>query len=444
MDIKRFYPIGLSLFLIITACSQTTSVLPKQSISKEKDEKSQEKPATDVEGIFQEGPGDFAGTAYDEKKLKAELNNFPKHLNNEEVYERLIPLLAEDYQSLVKKIEEFDTSLTLKKAPTDGNIDEPQMKEETTRVSILLDASGSMAGKVGSQTKMTVAKNAISRFASTLPEEAQVSVRTYGQGGSNQEKDKQKSCESTEQIYPFANYDQAKLEQSLENVKPTGWTPIASAIEAVQSDFDASGDSNENIVYIVSDGIETCGGDPVAVAKQLHESNIKAMVNIIGFDVDENGDNALKKVAAAGGGEFVTADSAEDLRKYFDKKNQELWWNWDRWGTQAWLELDKQYMTKVSKVEDIAGYGSGDLYKLAELENKRFNFAIKYLEKKEMITFEVRRELQNKLNWRQSEVRSYVDEKRDELRNALDQNKEQLEEVAKERENEMKDKYNKD
>ena len=43
---------------------------------------------------------------------------------------------------------------------------------------------------------------------------------------------------------------------------------------------------NINIVYIVSDGVETCDGDPVAAAKLLQADNIQAQVNIIGFDVD--------------------------------------------------------------------------------------------------------------------------------------------------------------
>jgi len=39
----------------------------------------------------------------------------------------------------------------------------------------------------------------------------------------------------------------------------------------------------KNVVYVVSDGIETCGGDPVKAAEELHTSNIKAVVNISGL-----------------------------------------------------------------------------------------------------------------------------------------------------------------
>ena len=62
----------------------------------------------------------------------------------------------------------------------------------------------------------------------------------------------------------------------------------------------------ENIIYVVSDGIETCGGDPVKAAQAAAISGYRAIVNIIGFDVDNAGQRALKKVAKAGGGKYTT------------------------------------------------------------------------------------------------------------------------------------------
>ena len=80
----------------------------------------------------------------------------------------------------------------------------------------------------------------------------------------------------------------------------------------------------ENIIYVVSDGIETCGGDPVKAAKELHQSEIQAIVNIIGFDVDNAGQRALKKVAEAGGGKYTTVNTGEDLRKHLEEEYERL------------------------------------------------------------------------------------------------------------------------
>ena len=51
---------------------------------------------------------------------------------------------------------------------------------------------------------------------------------------------------------------------------------------------------------MISDGVETCDGDPVQAAKDLHNSNLNVTVNVIGFDVDQDGRKQLKETAQAG------------------------------------------------------------------------------------------------------------------------------------------------
>src|SRR5699024_2463307 len=54
-----------------------------------------------------------------------------------------------------------------------------------------------------------------------------------------------------------------------------------------QTDFkDYPADEYTNLVYVVSDGIETCDGNPVEVAESLSDSEIHPIVNVIGFGVD--------------------------------------------------------------------------------------------------------------------------------------------------------------
>ncbi len=89
--------------------------------------------------------------------------------------------------------------------------------------------------------------------------------------------------------------------QALDSFSPAGWTPLASAIQIAKEDLSKqTGENVENIIYVVSDGVETCDGDPVKVAKDLNESDIEAIVNIIGFDVDDEGQQQLKKSCGSG------------------------------------------------------------------------------------------------------------------------------------------------
>ena len=88
------------------------------------------------------------------------------------------------------------------------------------------------------------------------------------------------------------------------------------------------------IVYVVSDGIETCNGDPVKAAKDLVSSDIQTVVNIIGFDVDNEGQKLLKNVASAGNGEFTYVQSERDLKRYLRAQYEEI--------QQAWLDWKKK------------------------------------------------------------------------------------------------------
>ncbi len=64
------------------------------------------------------------------------------------------------------------------------------------------------------------------------------------------------------------------------------------------------------VIYVVSDGNETCGGDPVAAARAINAGDTHAIVNIIGFDLPAIDRVALGKVAQAGGGALI--DIADD------------------------------------------------------------------------------------------------------------------------------------
>ena len=62
-----------------------------------------------------------------------------------------------------------------------------------------------------------------------------------------------------------------------------------------------------NKIVLVSDGIETCGGDPVAAAEELNRSGIEVEIDVVGFGVPDDEADQLRDVASAGGGEYFDA-----------------------------------------------------------------------------------------------------------------------------------------
>lgn len=71
---------------------------------------------------------------------------------------------------------------------------------------------------------------------------------------------------------------------------------------------------------MVSDGLETCGGDPVAVARELHEQGLRVTVDIVGFGAGAADTKQLKQIAAAGGGDYFDAKTQADLSDYLLKQ----------------------------------------------------------------------------------------------------------------------------
>jgi hypothetical protein len=89
-------------------------------------------------------------------------------------------------------------------------------------------------------------------------------------------------------------------------------TPIGASLQAVAGDV--QGVTGPKIVVLVTDGEETCGGDPTTAIRDLAAQGIDARVNIVGFAVD---DEALKtqfrEWAHLGNGQYFDAAGAAEL-----------------------------------------------------------------------------------------------------------------------------------
>jgi hypothetical protein len=126
---------------------------------------------------------------------------------------------------------------------------------------------------------------------------------------------------------PFQKLDRAKFSEAIDSFEPRGWTPVAGSLEKARDDFSAfDPETNSNFVYLVSDGVETCGGDPVAAAGSLADADVRAEVNIVGFDVDPNAARQLEQAAKSGGGGYYDANNAAELNEVFRKR-----FDWTAW-----------------------------------------------------------------------------------------------------------------
>lgn len=194
-------------------------------------------------------------------------------------------------------------------------------------VEILLDVSGSMADQApDGRRKIDVAREVLREFTATLPGTANVGLRVYGHLGSGSDADRARSCAASELVVPLQPLD-AGFGDVLDRYEPSGWTPLATSLTRAAEDFAGRGETAaSNFVYVVSDGVETCGGDPVAAAGDLGSAGVGVEVNVVGFGVDAEAGRALQDAATAGGGSYVDAQDGDALRSAFTET-----YDWEAW-----------------------------------------------------------------------------------------------------------------
>ncbi|MFB7642174.1 VWA domain-containing protein [Peribacillus butanolivorans] len=397
--IRRSILIFLTLIVFLAGCSneaeRNTSKIQNPSDS------NQSKPQSSLtdEQILMIPPGRFAGSNYDEQKVQAVLDQLPSNLTGDQYMEELLLLLAEDYRPYVSTFINFESEVTVNNQRPNEKVTLPTSKK--LHISILLDASGSMKEQINGKSKMDSAKEAIQSFGDKLPKNAEVSLRVYGHKGTGSQKDKQISCNSTEEIFHGQGEQTNQIKTVLQGVKPAGWTPIANALKSVKQDINP--ETTDSIVYVVSDGIETCGGNPVQIAKELNQSKVKTVVNIIGFEVDNDGQKMLRQVATSGGGEFTSIDNDETLKNYLDKTYDKLRGEWTRWKEKGAGKANIQKEQKQGTINRTQETMQG----LANKEHSNLLAALKYLETKKENAFP-QNELFKKINERQNFAWNYA------------------------------------
>jgi len=159
-----------------------------------------------------------------------------------------------------------------------------QKVPEKTRVLFLLDASGSMLAKWENGIRMEVAKKMLSELVDSLKvnPNIEIGLRIYGH---QFHKDKQ-NCQDTKLEIPFSKGNHAAIIKRLSVVKPLGTTPIALSLEKAANDFPVDTEAR-NVLILITDGIESCGGDPCAISLALQTRNVFLKPYVIGLGMDK-------------------------------------------------------------------------------------------------------------------------------------------------------------
>lgn len=173
-----------------------------------------------------------------------------------------------------------------------------QMK--TTRLLFLMDDSFSMYGDWQSGKKIDIAKQLLGEFLDSLAlknaPDVEIALRCYGHqsplwpGPRN--------CEDSRLEVPFGTIptNAPKMKKVIQGLIPTGTTPIAHSLGKCADDFPTDSKNARNIIILITDGIEECGGDPCAVSLELQRKGIFLKPFVIGIGMDVTFADAFKCV----------------------------------------------------------------------------------------------------------------------------------------------------
>lgn len=187
------------------------------------------------------------------------------------------------------------------------------------RVEIVLDVSGSMRAKAGNITRMEAAQRAIRTTVEAIDPGSNVALRLYGHRLPSEPKEA--SCRDTELVIPFGPLDRQKFINAVATAQPLGQTPIAYALEQAAADFGEIG--NEAVaIILVSDGEESCGGDPAKTACALRARGLELTVHTVGFGVNDIARKQLQAVATCTGGQYRDANDAGELAQSLQQLTQ--------------------------------------------------------------------------------------------------------------------------
>jgi hypothetical protein len=183
---------------------------------------------------------------------------------------------------------------------------------ETGRsIALVLDASGSMNAKLpDGAARIDAAKAAVADLVGKLPGDTRLAFRVYG----HQSPTQQKNCRDTQLLVNFDMVagNKAAVLAAARGIRAQGYTPITYVLKLAAEELGKESIASRAVV-LVSDGKETCAGDPCATAKALADADARLVVHTVGLGVDAAARYQLQCIASVARGIYVGAESTAEL-----------------------------------------------------------------------------------------------------------------------------------
>lgn len=174
---------------------------------------------------------------------------------------------------------------------------------------LVLDASGSMAASdfpEGAPNRMDRVRQALARVVPQAAPVRRLGLVTYGPGTNAN------SCRNVDVKFgPTADAGSAILDIS-DKLRPGGRTPLTVSVEQAWRSLKDSPRPAQ--IVVLTDGEDTCGGDPCALARRIAAQDPDIRIHVVGFRLPTPSETAgVRCLADATDGVFVTTETTDAL-----------------------------------------------------------------------------------------------------------------------------------
>lgn len=180
-------------------------------------------------------------------------------------------------------------------------------------VELILDASGSMLQRMEGRRRIEIARDVLSELVTTtIPEGTPLALRVFGHRTPD-------ACDTDLEV-PLQPLDPERVRTVIQQTQAMNLarTPIGASLGLVADDLGEV--EGQKLIMLITDGEETCDGDPAAEIRELKEAGHDIRVNIVGFAIDDEGLKAeFERWAREGGGLYLDAASREELARAVDR-----------------------------------------------------------------------------------------------------------------------------
>ncbi len=180
-------------------------------------------------------------------------------------------------------------------------------QQPKTRILFVLDGSGSMYAKMGTDNRITVAKRLLTRMVDSLQyqDELELALRVYG----HQSQKTERNCKDTKLEVPFSRGNHQAIKDNIRDLRPKGTTLIAYSLQEAAYDFPKT-PGVRNIIILITDGLEECDGDPCAVSLALQKQGVVLRPFVIGLGLSADFKTQFECV-----GRYFEAETEQDFKE---------------------------------------------------------------------------------------------------------------------------------